>query len=759
MSIKIKARIIRELFHRDDYYILACTPLESNREVKLNQYGGFTIVGNLPYLTVDHEYELEIVEGKASKYGINYVVKDVPTLAKKDLKNISDEEKFSILKVATSSDRIANNILNAYPNFIEDVVTKSDEELTECIDLKKIKGVGETYFNAYKRILKEKYKYIFFVKMEEIKAYDLTIDDAKILFKKWSDQNYIINKIKENPYNIMIEVCGKSFKTVDTLLKKIRPDLIHSEQRCEAVVMDILHRNEYDGHSRLNGHYLFRIMKDSYNCEDLKDILVATCEKSSDIYYDKSTKDLSLFTTYMREVNIASYARTANNNVTPLDIDIESFRQLENGITLTDEQLGAVRNFKDYNFSILAGFGGAGKTSSVLAIVNVCKYIGLSMTLLAPTGSASLRLTEATNVKASTIHLKCLKDKEINTDVLIVDECSMVDLEVFSMMMNCISNPNIRIVLVGDYAQLVPVGIGTVFADLIQSKIVPTTILDRVFRYGNSGIAFAGANTRQGRDFFDDNEVKNINGRLNIMGDWDFYERESDEDICKEVITQYKNLRAKHINKNDILVLSAYNVDSCGTYKINELIQEEFNPPKKNEKYFERKIDRYGKITFRVGDRVINKKNNYSALTYDSWLEIEKSGGVLSEDDVETTVIFNGQRGDVVDINDKVMVVKFDEQLIVFDKLQVYNLLLGYAISVHASQGQEANYVICVVTESQNRLMNRNLLYVGNTRAKKHHINVGQVKAYKDALLVDGVEERATWLLDLLTENIDEKTA
>lgn len=759
MSIKIKARITRELFHRDDYYILACTPLESNREVKLNQYGGFTIVGNLPYLTVDHEYELEVTEGKATKYGINYEVCSVPSLSKKDLGQLTDEEKFSIMKVATTSDRLAHTVLEQYPNFIEDVVTKSDEELDKIIDLKKLKGIGTVYYNCYKRILREKYKYIFFIQGKEVKPYDLSLDDAKILFKKWSDQNYIINKIKENPYNIMIEVCGKSFKTVDTLLKKIRLDLIHSEQRCEAVVMDILHRNEYDGHSRLNGHYLFRIMKDSYNCEDLKDILVATCEKSSDIYYDKSTKDLSLFTTYMREVNIASYARTANNNVMPLDIDVEKFRQLENGITLTDEQLGAVKNFKDYNFSILAGFGGAGKTSSVLAIVNVCKYIGLSMTLLAPTGSASLRLTEATNVKASTIHLKCLKDKEINTDVLIVDECSMVDLEVFSMMMNCISNPNIRIVLVGDYAQLVPVGIGTVFADLIQSKIVPTTILDRVFRYGNSGIAFAGANTRQGRDFFDDNEVKNINGRLNIMGDWDFYERESDEDICKEVITQYKNLRAKHINKNDILVLSAYNVDSCGTYKINELIQEEFNPPKKNEKYFERKIDRYGKITFRVGDRVINKKNNYSALTYDSWLEIEKSGGVLSEDDVETTVIFNGQRGDVVDINDKVMVVKFDEQLIVFDKLQVYNLLLGYAISVHASQGQEANYVICVVAESQSRLMNRNLLYVGNTRAKKYHINVGQINAYKDALLVDGVEERDTWLLDLLTGNIEEKTA
>ena len=759
MGIKVKARITRELYHNGDYYVLSCYPLESNREIKLNNWGSFTIVGNLPYLTVDHEYELEVVEGKAGKYGLNYEVKDVPTLAKKDLKNISDEEKFSILKVATSSDRIAHNILDAYPNFIEDVVTKSDEELSECIDLKKIKGVGEAYFSAYKRILKEKYKYIFFVKTEEIKEYDLSIDDAKILFKRWSDQNFIIDRIKENPYNIMIEVCGKSFKTVDTLLKKIRPDLIHSEQRCEAVVIDILHRNEYDGHSRLNGNHLFRIMKNEYNCEDLKDILVNTCDKSSDIYYDKATKDLSLFATYMREVNIASYAKTANNNVEPLNINIEDFRTLENGITLTNEQLGAVENFKNYNFSILAGFGGAGKTSSVLAIVNVCKKLGLSMTLLAPTGSASLRLTEATGIKASTIHLKCLKDKEINSDVLIVDECSMIDLEVFSMMMNCITNSNIRIMLVGDYAQIVPVGIGTVFADLIQSKVVPTTILDRVFRYGNSGIAFAGANTRQGRDFFNDKEVKNINGRLNIMSDWDFYERESDEDICKEVIAQYKKWRENHIKKDDILVLSAYNVGDCGTYKINELIQEEFNPPKKNEKYFERKISGYGKVTFRVGDRVINKKNNYSALTYDSWCEIEKSDGVLTEDDVETTVIFNGQRGDVVDINDKVMVIKFDEQLVVFDRLQVYNLLLGYAISVHASQGQEANNVICVVTESQNRLMNRNLLYVGNTRAKKHHINVGQTKAYKDALLVDGVEERNTWLLDLLTENTEKKTA
>ena len=124
MGIKVKARITKELFHRDDYYILSCYPVETNRDIKLNQWGNFTVVGNLGYLTVDNEYELVLKEGKATKYGINYEVTDCPSLAKQELDKLSAEEKFSIMKVATSSDRIARNVLDAYPNFIDDVVMK-----------------------------------------------------------------------------------------------------------------------------------------------------------------------------------------------------------------------------------------------------------------------------------------------------------------------------------------------------------------------------------------------------------------------------------------------------------------------------------------------------------------------------------------------------------------------------------------------------------------------------------------------------------
>ena len=534
-------------------------------------------------------------------------------------------------------------------------------------------------------------------------------------------------------------------------MKTIRPDLMDSDERCEAIVLDILRRNEEDASSRLNGNTCYRIMKDEYNCDHLRKRIVNVCKNSSNIYYDEPTKDLSIFSTYMKEVNIASYAKSANVDCEVLDIDVEKYRTLDNGITLTDEQLKAVENFKKYKFSIIEASAGCGKSTSAKAIVEACKKNNLTITIVAPTGCAAMRIAETTNHVASTIHLKCLKDREINTDCLLVDESSMPDLDTWSMLFNCITNPNIRIVLIGNKEQLPPIGVGTVYADLVTSGIIPTTTFTKVFRYGNSGIAYANTNTRQGIDFFNDDVVKHDGDTFKIMNDWSFIERNTDEEIAAEILEQYRKLIKSGVKKDEIMVLTAYNVLDCGTYNLNNAVQSEFNPPIKGEKVFERKINNHNKITFRIGDIVINKKNNYSALPYESWKQIEESNGVLSADEVDTTVIFNGQKGVVVDINDKVMVVKFDEELVVFDKIQVYNLLLGRVQTLHSCQGSESPYVICAITESQSRLLNRNLLYVANSRAKVKHINIGQVKAYKDALKIDGVTIRNTWLLDLLT--------
>jgi exodeoxyribonuclease V alpha subunit len=356
-----------------------------------------------------------------------------------------------------------------------------------------------------------------------------------------------------------------------------------------------------------------------------------------------------------------------------------------------------------------------------------------------------------------TIHLKCLKDGAINTDVLLVDESSMVDLSTFNMMLNCIQNPDIRICLVGDKSQILPVGIGCVFADMINSHKVPLTELTTVFRYNDNGILYMATNTRQGRYCLEDKNVTHRKDDYTIGGTYHFSEvdgKDIDAKILERVTERYFGLLKRGIRQKDILILSAYNVGECGVDKINDVIQAEVNPPSTAKKEF-----LIGKHTIiRVGDRVINIKNDYKALTMECYQKLKESDGMLSEEDLEdTTTIFNGQRGVAVDVLDdgKALVCNFDNEIIVFTKMKAKNIKLAYAISYHKSQGQESPYVISVVTPNQSRLLNRNLLYVGQTRGKKEQFDIGSTEAMKNALSIDGVERRDTWLYDLLREDVD----
>jgi hypothetical protein len=1105
MSIKLKARIVKEVYHRDNFFILSAIPTDSNRDIVLNKWGNFSIVGNVGYLSVDSEYELILNDGKAGKYGMSYEVEDCPTLTKQQLDSWSYDDKFNVMKQATTSDRLAKNILTAYPNFINDVVTKTDDELKDIIDLKNIKGVGEAYYSAYKRILRERFQYFVFTNRDALKPYQLNSDDAKAILGVYPQAPEAEKAVLDNPYYVLTMLCGHSFFATDSLLKEIRPDLIDSDERCEAVIIDILKKNEQDGNTRLNGNTMFHVMRsEMYNCGQFASRVVDVCDKSKYIYFDKESKDLSVLETYMKEVNVASFFRALNNNNKVLeDLDIEKYRTLDNGVTLTDEQLKAVENFKNHNVVLIQGCAGCvdkdteyfngiewkkisdytngeqvlqydtntktasltspikyikepcnkmyhfetkygldqtlspehivllehisskthnhkfitmtaeelkynqehnlfnsnlnkfpttfyydgkgidltddeikimcavicdgsfdtnrpncmkcrfhikkdrkkealrnlftkaniwweektsstegysdfyinaprrekefmsywygcnhhqlevicenilqwdghisytnngtkrkrfstcvkhtadfiqfaftacgyrstisinnrrgktymtnkkiykrksieytvifterilpslatvkdkhttpteiktvvpvdgykycfqvptehlvlrrnnrifvthncGKSTSTKAIVDACKDLNLTITALAPTGCAAMRLSECINMKATTIHLKCFRDKEINSNVVIVDESSMIDLEVFDMLIKAIKNNNIRIVLIGDTYQLTPVGIGTPFADLVNSEKFCVTYLTKVFRYGNSGIAYAGENARQGKNFLTDDIVKHTDADYSIMDDWKFLVRDGAndndddnelDDITLEALNQYKKMLAKGVKKQDILGATPFR---ASVYKLNNMIQAEFNPSNGNDLYLERKYGRSKKIIFRVGDRVINKKNNYQQLTWEGYKQIKDSGDVLGKTEAETTVVYNGQRGDVVDIvcDDKgkadMLVVKFENELVVYDKLDLYNLELSYFSTYHSLQGQESPNVIAIVPDSNSAIMTKNLLYVGGTRAKKNHIYIGSPQAYINALKIDGVEMRNTWLLDLI---------
>lgn len=222
------------------------------------------------------------------------------------------------------------------------------------------------------------------------------------------------------------------------------------------------------------------------------------------------------------------------------------------------------------------------------------------------------------------------------------------------------------------------------------------------------------------------------------------------DNIFDTLIEEYMKLIKKGIKPNEILCLSPFNVGDEGTYKINNAIQLEINPTKPQELTLSRKINNYTDVTFRVGDRILNKKNDYQALPLESWKDIENSYGALSEEDVALTAIFNGQDGIIREVTDKYVVAQFDEELIVINKSKLNNVLLAYCISVHSSQGSEAKYVLNVVSPSHKRMLNRNLLYVADTRSKILQIDIGDMGTYEDALLIDGNSERLTWLKELL---------
>ena len=999
-----------------------------------------------------------------------------------DLKKLSYEDKYEILKECTSSDKIAKNILEAYPDYIEIAVNQG----ADAIDTKKIYGVGKVYNNSYCRKLISKYKYYTFCRNTKMKDYEFSVSEAKALFDKYGTAEDIIKAMSINPYYNLIEVCKRSFNNTDELLKEVRKDLIDSDIRTEALIMEILKRNEYDGNTRLKGTDLFHVVKEDYNCDNLIPKLKDVAVQSQLIYYDDDTTDLSLMSTYIGECNIYDFI-TKKIKESPIvdDSSIEKYRNLD-GSELSDEQLNAVRVFNKYSLTLLTGSAGCvdkdteffngnewkkisdyqdgdmvlqytengkaelvrpnayiklpcdtmyffktkyganqmlsddhnmifdemyetghatrekhhkivemktsdfvksfendtfntnrlkfrttfyydgtgidltddeikimcavicdgsfysssrkelpswktcrlhikkerkktalkelftsshigfrevestaegytdfyitaprrekefssywyncsqhqlqiicdnilqwdgsvtngrktfsttskktadfiqfafsscgyravimsynrigesrgeyirksieytititertlvglrnkknsksgkteikevttvdgykycfnvpshmlvlrrdnrifitgncGKTFATKAIINFCDDNNLSYTLLAPTGSAALRLHESTHRDAMTIHLKCLRDQDIHTDVLIVDECSMIDLKTFNMMINTISNDNIRVVLVGDKSQLAPIGIGCVFADLINSHKVPIAELTKVFRYNDNGILYIATNTRQGRFCLNDDVVTHRKNTYSIGQMYHFYEMQNDdtvdESILEKVNDTYNKLLLKGIPKKDILILSAYNVGDCGVNKINSVIQAEVNPPSSQKKEFKKGRG----VVFRVGDRVINTKNDYNAIPLDSYNQIEASNGVITGDDVPTTTLFNGQRGVVVEIRDKAMICDFEGEMIAIDRSKIQYIKLAYAITYHKSQGQEANYVISVVSPTQSKLLTRNLLYVGETRAKKAQYDIGTLDAMQQALSVDGIEIRDTWL-------------
>lgn len=754
MSFKIKARAIREIFHRDNYYIIAFVPSETNREIKLNQYGNFSCCGDIGYITINKEYELEIEEGKTSKYGVSYNILSVPSLQMEDLSKLSEEDKFAILMECTSSERIARNILKGCPNYIELAVTRG----ADAIDTSKIVGVGEVFNKCYCRILNDKYKYYAFCSGAERKKYKLSMTDAKFLFGKWSTPQEIDANLESNPYYCFIEVCKHGFDKIDDFLLEIRPELEDSFERLEALELEILRRNEVDGSTRLLGSDLCRVIKEDYpSCVSMISKTKEVAVKSPLIYFDEASKDLSIMSTYIAECTIADFVMRKNLHPRVLNIDWQRYIHLD-GFDMGAKQSKLLELFCMYDFLLLCGFAGTGKTTAVAGLINLMEDNGLTYTLLSTTGKASRVLSQATNRPAMTVHRKCFTG-EITTDALIVDEMSMGSLDLVAMLISKITNPNCKVIFVFDSAQLCPIGSSKIATDLLESGRVPHILLDEVFRYKSNGALYVATNVRNGKNFFNDEEMVKVEGNVySISNNYKFVNVDEDE-IFETVMQEYMKLLNKGVKQDDIMILTPMNKGECGTYKINNYIQAELNPLKPNEEVHERKINGT-KIMFHNGDRVVNKKNDYNILTAEGYHNMKNDeSGLLTEDDVEHSVVLNGQIGTIVSTNKDGLIIKFDEEMLFFDKLKVNNLLLANAITAHSAQGSTIDYCINILSIKHKRMLCKELIYVAETRERKKQIDIGSISAFIDGIKVSENAIRNTWERELIEKWEDNKEA
>ena len=302
MSIKLKCKAVRETFKKENYYIIAFEPITPYpNELKLSKYFNFSCCGEYPYITIGKTYEMVIEELKVDRYGTSYKILSVPSLDEQDFHNLSRDEAMEIMLDITSSERIANNILDVYPQFLEIVLTDGQD----AIDTKLIKGVGAVYLTAYARNITNKYKYYHIVK--KLTEYKIDITDCKNLLAEFKDEDGIKEALKDKPYYVLIEVLSRKFDQVDKMLMEIRPDLEDSEQRCEALMMVVLRLNEESGSTRLGGNILYKYMRDEYDVPTLLPHIKNVAINSDIVYYDDKSKDLSIMSTYLGELKVANF--------------------------------------------------------------------------------------------------------------------------------------------------------------------------------------------------------------------------------------------------------------------------------------------------------------------------------------------------------------------------------------------------------------------------------------------------------------------
>lgn len=726
----VTCQITKQLYNDpiSGFKILSCKPKSKPKGLILSQYGTFTINGNnLSGLSINQEIELDIVSSYSPKYPASYRVVGLGGIKPDGEKiDVDPKQEINILSGFMTVSQ-AKNVNEAYPNFVSMILNGQESEL----DYKKIHGVGKKYLESYIQKVKSAYHYIRFIPI--ITKYGIEdINIAQKLSILYGSPNELNKDMESHPYHVFIDVLDMSFTKADKLIIKGRQQFIDSPERCEYACIDLLKKNEAIGNTRINASKLASLVYDI--APETIDNIVSGVSKSEKIHYNASSKQISLESTYKSEQLIADNIQYRIDNPTITRMKWQDYIEVD-GLKLTDEQQAILQVAQDNNVMILTGNAGCGKSQSMKALIYMLEDNGYSYTMLCPTGTAAKVLSKATNRHASTIHM-FLVNKEECGDFLLIDEASMVGVNLLAMLLSVIPKET-KLVFICDPSQLPSISCGNIVHDILESHKVPNVNLTKIFRYNSSGLVTVATDTRMG----------NPSSFANQYSDYRFIE-ESDYPV-KQAVEEYEKFLHQGYSKNDILILSPYNKGSAGTYVINEAIQNKFNPNPLLDVSYKRDSTT---IQFAIGDRVINKKNNYS-------VPILEMGAMGYEETGKSMFVANGSIGVILaeyrEDDQACFAIQFDDGIGKFKGSEITNLLLGYAVSIHASQGNQARAVIVVVSKEHKHMINRNLLYVGFTRAQERLTVIGNKETIEDGMKMEETAIRETWLGDMLKGDVN----
>lgn len=637
------------------------------------------------------------------------------------------------------------------PKYAKKIVAQFGIETLEVIEtdisrLQEVDGIGKKRI----QMIRDSWE-----RQKEIKNVMLFLQDhgvstsfAAKIYRQYGNES--LDKMKENPFQMADDIWGIGFKTADGIAQKLG-FAKEAYVRLRSGIMYTLSNLADEGHVFAYQEQLIAKAAELLEAEESsivmtldqmiadKDLICETVDYKTD---QAEMKAIYLPAFYYAEAGVAGkLKRLAQSPATDrlwhalmdarqktgnesLSIDVGKIQEKVD-MKYDEIQADAIRKAAVSKVMVLTGGPGTGKTTTTQGIIAAYRSFGLKILLAAPTGRAAKRMTEATGLEAKTIHrlLECKppegyqknEDNPLDGDVLIIDECSMIDMILMNALLKAIPE-GMRLILVGDIDQLPSVGAGNVLRDIIDSGVFPVVRLTRIFRQAQSSRIIMNAHAINEGKFPDISNGKNT--------DFFYIEKEDPEEAVQEIVRLVKNNLPRYYKTpwNHIQVLTPMQKGIVGAANLNLALQEALNPQGDGL--------RRGGYLFRTGDKVMQIRNNY-----------EKE-------------IFNGDIGTVesVDLQERTLKVNFDQHIIEYEASELDELVHAYATTIHKAQGSEYPIVVMPVLMNHYVMLQRNLIYTGITRAKKVLVIVGTRKALSYAVRNVTVTKRNTFLKERLSQ-------